>query len=128
MINKKDSIPRVSISENAIDILKKVKEEHGLVMFHISGGCCDGSSPMCLSEGELFVGEQDLYLGLVEDCGVYIAKTTFRYYENMYIHIDAVEGRGASFSLEIPLGYRFILASSLIDDTDLDKVQKPMNC
>lgn len=120
-------IPRIYMSQSALDLLHKVKEKHGDVMFHISGGCCDGSSPMCFAKGEFLLGTQDIYLGSVEESAFYISRSTFTYYENTYIHIDAVEGRGTSFSLEIPLGYRFILSSTLIEDKDKGFVQQPVN-
>lgn len=106
---------RVQISEAAAEIVRQLKATHGPLMFHLSGGCCDGSAPMCFAKGEFMIGSCDLLIGTIEDCPFYIAADTFTYYKNSAITIDVTKGRGASFSLEIPLGVRFLMRSELLD-------------
>jgi len=80
-------------------------------MFHQSGGCCDGSSPMCYPKGEFMVGSSDVWLGEVAGCDFYMAKDQFEFWQHTELTIDITKGRGASFSLEIPLGLRFVTKS-----------------
>ncbi len=80
-------------------------------MFHQSGGCCDGSSPMCYPKGEFMVGSSDVWLGEIAGCDFYMAKDQFEYWQHTELTIDVTQGRGASFSLEIPLGLRFLTRS-----------------
>lgn len=107
---------RVRITEAAAEIVSQLKEAHGPLMFHLSGGCCDGSAPMCFAEGEFMIGSRDVQIGTIEDCAFYIASDTFSYYKNSMITIDVTKGRGASFSLEIPLGVRFLMRSELLEE------------
>lgn len=83
-------------------------------MFHQSGGCCDGSAPMCFARGEFRVGESDVKLGEVHGQPFYMAKDQFEYWQHTHLTIDVVPGRGSSFSLEIPLGVRFVIRSRLL--------------
>ena len=106
---------RVDITDAAVEIVRQLKEKHGELMFHLSGGCCDGSAPMCFSKGEFHLGSRDLQIGTIEGCPFYIAEDTFSYYKNSEITVDVTPGRGASFSLEIPLGVRFLIRSNYID-------------
>src|SRR5205085_7362608 len=85
-------------------------------MFHQSGGCCDGSSPMCYPAGEFRVGPQDVFLGEVEDSPFYIGAAQFEYWRHTRLIIDVVPGRGAGFSLEAPEGVRFLTRSRLFTD------------
>jgi len=112
-------IKRVLISENAKKVLEQLKSEHGELMFHQSGGCCDGSSPMCFQKGELMLNETDVYLGDVEDCPFYMSKDQFEYWKHTQLTIDVTKGRGSSFSLEIPLGLRFVVKSHLFTVDEL---------
>jgi len=80
-------------------------------MFHQSGGCCDGSSPMCYTDGEFLVGRSDVWLGAIDDCDFFMAKDQFEFWKHTELTIDITPGRGASFSLEIPLGVRFVTKS-----------------
>ena len=106
---------RVQITEAAAEIVRQLKATHGPLMFHLSGGCCDGSAPMCFAEGEFIIGSRDLQIGTIEACPFYIAADTFSYYKNSAITIDVTQGRGASFSLEIPLGVRFLMRSEILE-------------
>lgn len=82
-------------------------------MFHQSGGCCDGSQPMCFEQGDFRVGQSDVCLGEIEGCPFWMSRDQFEYWKHTHLTINAVPGRGASFSLEIPMGYRFLTESRL---------------
>ncbi|MDQ8207970.1 DUF779 domain-containing protein [Coraliomargarita sp. SDUM461003] len=105
---------QVQITKAAAEIVRQLKVTHGPLMFHLSGGCCDGSAPMCFAEGDFILGSRDLQIGNIEACPFYIAADTYKYYKNSAITIDVTAGRGASFSLEIPLGVRFLMRSELL--------------
>ena len=92
-------------------------------MFHQSGGCCDGSAPMCFAKGDFMVGSRDLCLGEIDGCKFYMAADQFEYYKNSHIVVDVTEGRGSSFSLEIPLGVRFMAVSRVFSDAELPHVR-----
>ena len=105
------TIPRVKITLEAASVVEQLRTKHGELMFHQSGGCCDGSSPMCYPKGEFMVGSADVWLGEVAGCDFYMAKDQFEFWQHTELTIDVVPGRGASFSLEIPLGLRFVTKS-----------------
>lgn len=105
------NVRRVKITEEAAKVVEGLKEKNGELMFHQSGGCCDGSSPMCYPKGEFMVGNSDVWLGEIAGCDFYMAKDQFEFWQHTELTIDVVEGRGASFSLEIPLGLRFVTKS-----------------
>ena len=115
---------RISITPRAIEILNQVRQKHGEIIFHQSGGCCDGSAPMCLKKEEFLIGSRDIFLGEIDHCSFYIAPDQFSYFKNTHITIDVVEGRGASFSLEIPLGYRFIAVSRLFTEEEIQNLEE----
>ncbi len=104
-------IPRVKITPDAEKVVERLREKHGELMFHQSGGCCDGSSPMCFEKGDFIVGSSDLWLGEIAGCDFFMAKDQFEFWQHTELTIDVVPGRGASFSLEIPLGVRFVTKS-----------------
>ncbi len=106
-----ESISRVKITPEAAAVVEQLREKNGKLMFHQSGGCCDGSSPMCYPKGEFMVGSSDVWLGEVAGCDFYMAKDQFEFWQHTELTIDVVKGRGASFSLEIPLGLRFVIKS-----------------
>ncbi|MDT8321376.1 MAG: DUF779 domain-containing protein [Xanthomonadales bacterium] len=119
---------RVDITERARDVVDRLREEHGELMFHQSGGCCDGSSPMCFPSGEFRLGDSDVLLGRIHGCPFYMARDQFELWQNTRLTVDVVKGRGASFSAEIPLGLRFVIRSRLFTDeelTDLAPVEDP---
>lgn len=109
---------RVLVTDEAKKIIEQLRETHGELMFHQSGGCCDGSAPMCFSKGELMLNETDVWLGNIADCDFYMAKDQFEYWKHTQLTIDITKGRGASFSLEIPLGIRFIVRSRLFSEEE----------
>ena len=110
---------RVSVTEKARAVIDQLRQQHGDLMFHQSGGCCDGSSPMCFAKGEFLIGSRDVCLGEIHDCNFYMASDQFEYYKNMHVMIDVTQGRGSSFSLEIPLGLRFMSISRIFTDDEL---------
>lgn len=111
--------PRVLATEAAIALMEKLAAQHGPLMFHQSGGCCDGSAPMCYPDGEFRVGGQDVLLGNVgASIPVWIGAAQFVYWQHTQIIIDIVPGRGAGFSLEGPEGMRFIVRSRIFSDVE----------
>ncbi|WP_338779001.1 DUF779 domain-containing protein [Metabacillus sp. FJAT-52054] len=102
---------RVTATETAIALIEKLKEKHGPIMFHQSGGCCDGSSPMCYPEGDLLIGIQDILLGEIGGSPFYIHKKQYDYWKHTQVIIDVVDGRGGMFSLEGVEGVRFLSRS-----------------
>lgn len=109
---------RVSITPNAAEVLNQLKEKHGKLIFHQSGGCCDGSAPMLFEEHDMYLDESDILLGQLEDTNYYMNKDQFEYWKHTHLTVDITEGRGASFSLEIPLGIRFIIYSRLLTEDE----------
>ncbi len=100
--------PRLLITAAAAELLRRLQVQHGPVMFHQSGGCCDGSSPMCYPDGEFIVGDRDVLLGVVEEAPVWISGPQFDTWKHTQLVIDVVPGRGGGFSLETPEGVRFL--------------------
>lgn len=105
------NIPRVKVTDEAKKVIEEIRAKHGALMFHQSGGCCDGSSPMCYENGEFLVGSSDVWLGEIDGCDFWMAKDQFEFFKHTELTIDVTPGRGASFSLEIPLGVRFVTKS-----------------
>jgi len=116
-------VERVSATDKARSVIEQLRQKHGELMFHQSGGCCDGSAPMCFAKGDFMVGSRDVCLGEIEGCKFYMAADQFEYYRNSHIVIDVSPGRGSSFSLEIPLGLRFMAVSRILSDEELANVR-----
>lgn len=112
------ALSRVDVTPAAITVIQTLQAQHGPLMFHQSGGCCDGSSPMCYAQGELIIGSTDVLLGQVAGCDFWMAEDQFSYWQHTHLLIDVTPGRGASFSLEIPMGVRFLLRSRLFTDAE----------
>ncbi|MEC8147600.1 MAG: DUF779 domain-containing protein [Pseudomonadota bacterium] len=106
---------KVSISDAAAKIVRQLKDTHGELMFHQSGGCCDGSAPMCYPAGEFRVGNSDHLLGEIEGCPFYISESQYERWKHTHLTVDVVEGRGSGFSLEAPEGIRFLIRSRLLE-------------
>ncbi len=104
-------VQRVLITDAAAAMVDKLKGQHGPLMFHQSGGCCDGSAPMCFPAGEFKVGGQDVRIGEIAGCPFYIGAAQFEYWRHTQLIIDVVPGRGAGFSVEAPEGVRFLTRS-----------------
>ena len=99
-------------------VLARLRALHGPVMFHQSGGCCDGSSPMCYPAGEFRVGAQDVKLGAIDGAPFYMGAAQFEYWRHTQLIIDVVPGRGSGFSLEAPEGVRFLTRSRVFTDEE----------
>ena len=114
---------RVEITKEASEVVDQLRERHGDLMFHQSGGCCDGSSPMCLEKGDLLLNENDVWLGTVNGCEFFMSKDQFEYWKHTHLLVDITKGRGSSFSLEIPLGLRFVIKSRMFKPQELESLQ-----
>ncbi|RNL84225.1 DUF779 domain-containing protein [Halostreptopolyspora alba] len=113
--------PRVQVTAQAAAVLRELREQYGPLMFHQSGGCCDGSSPMCYRDGEFRLGDSDVRLGELEagtpePVTVWMSRSQFAAWSHTRLTIDVVPGRGGGFSLEAPTGNRFIIRSDLMNE------------
>jgi uncharacterized protein (DUF779 family) len=113
---------RVSVTPEAIALINQLKEKYGELMFHQSGGCCDGSQPMCFEKGEFRLGQSDVCLGEIEGCEFWMNKDQFEYWKYTHLTIHVVKGMGSSFSLEIPLGFRFLTQSRMFTEEELTQL------
>jgi uncharacterized protein (DUF779 family) len=116
-------VERVAVTPEAAQMLRRLREQHGPLMFHQSGGCCDGSSPMCYPDGEFLTGDSDVHLGDLDVDGaetvpVWMSREQYEYWSHTHLTIDIVPGRGAGFSLEGPTGFRFLIRSRLFSDEE----------
>ncbi len=110
---------QVSATPAAIALIERLQALHGPLMFHQSGGCCDGSAPMCYPRGEFRLGARDVLLGEIAGCPVYIGGDQYELWKHTVLTIDAVPGRGAGFSLEAPEGMRFLTRSAMCSSEQL---------
>ncbi|MFY1675922.1 MULTISPECIES: DUF779 domain-containing protein [unclassified Streptomyces] len=114
-------IPRVDVTPAAAGLLRRLREAHGPLMFHQSGGCCDGSSPMCYPAGEFRTGDADVLLaelevpGVSESVAFWMSRSQYALWSHTRLIVDVVEGRGSGFSLEAPEGVRFLIRSRVVD-------------
>ncbi|MEM7192331.1 MAG: DUF779 domain-containing protein [Pseudomonadota bacterium] len=113
-------VERVLATDATLDLIEKLKSMHGGLMFHQSGGCCDGSAPMCYPDGEFRVGNSDVHLGEIGGCPFYMSADQFDYWKHTQLIIDVVPGRGSGFSLEAPEGLRFLTRSRVFTDEEAD--------
>ncbi len=120
-------VERVAVTPAAAQLLRTLRAQHGELMFHQSGGCCDGSSPMCYPAGEFLTGDVDEHLGDLDvgddESGpvvvpVWMTKAQYEYWKHTHLTIDVVPGRGAGFSLEAPEGVRFLIRSRVLTDDE----------
>ncbi|ATB56705.1 acetaldehyde dehydrogenase [Xanthomonas citri pv. fuscans] len=114
---------QVTATLAALQLIDKLRAQHGDVLFHQSGGCCDGSSPMCFAVGEFIVGDRDVLLGEIGGAPFYISAPQFEYWKHTQLIIDVVPGRGGMFSLENGEGVRFLARSRLFDDDEFARLQ-----
>jgi uncharacterized protein (DUF779 family) len=112
------SLQRVTASPEARELLSSLAAEHGPLMFHQSGGCCDGSSPMCYPRGEFRIGSRDVRLGEIDGTPFYMSGPQYAYWKHTHLTVDVVPGRGSGFSVEAPRGVRFLIRSRLFDDEE----------
>ena len=108
----------VEVSGEAAELLRRLTQKHGSLMFHQSGGCCDGSSPMCYPMSEFILGDADVHIGdldigLEQAVPVHMSRPQYLLWSHTHLTIDIVAGRGAGFSLEAPAGVRFLIRSRL---------------
>lgn len=127
---------RVAVTDAAAAMLTRLRRQHGDLMFHQSGGCCDGSSPMCYPDGDFLTGDADVHLGdlliTIDDGGaplpqegyftvpVWMSKAQYEYWKHTHLTIDVVPGRGAGFSLEAPEGVRFLIRSRILTNEEFE--------
>ena len=125
-------VERVAVTPAAAQLLRTLRAQHGELMFHQSGGCCDGSSPMCYPAGEFLTGDVDEHLGDLDvgddESGpvvvpVWMTKAQYEYWKHTHLTIDVVPGRGAGFSLEAPEGVRFLIRSRVLTDDEFRELQ-----
>jgi uncharacterized protein (DUF779 family) len=116
-------VNRVEITDAATEIVARLKGIHGALMFHQSGGCCDGSAPMCYPVGDFRVGPQDVLLGEIAGCQFYIGAAQFDYWQHTQLIIDVVPGRGSGFSVEAPEGVRFLTRSRVFTDAEVGALE-----
>lgn len=107
---------KVLATDQALQLIAKLTAKHGPLMFHQSGGCCDGSSPMCYPHGEMIIGESDVLLGEIGGAPFYMSASQYEYWKHTQLIIDVVQGRGGMFSLENPEGVRFLTRSRVFDE------------
>jgi uncharacterized protein (DUF779 family) len=111
---------RVSATPETLALIERLVKIHGPLLFHQSGGCCDGSAPMCYPRGEFKVGAQDVYLGEIGGQPFYMGAAQFEYWQHTHLIIDVVPGRGSGFSVEAPEGVRFLTRSRVYTDAEYD--------
>ena len=116
------AVSRVTVTPAAAEMIERLGAAHGALVFHQSGGCCDGSSPMCYPRREFRIGERDVFLGRVAGVPFYIGARQFEYWQHTHLTIDVVPARGAGFSLEAPTGLRFLVRSRLFDDDESEEL------
>ncbi|MCF4165557.1 DUF779 domain-containing protein [Zavarzinia compransoris] len=119
-------VSRVEVTDAAVAVIEKLKALHGPLLFHQSGGCCDGSAPMCYPRGEFRVGGRDVFLGTIADTPFFIGAAQFEYWSHTQLIIDVVPGRGSGFSLEAPEGVRFLTRSRVFTDAEAADLPAPV--
>ncbi|MBL8565558.1 MAG: DUF779 domain-containing protein [Hyphomicrobiaceae bacterium] len=113
-------VDRVVCTGEAGALIARLESCHGPLVFHQSGGCCDGSAPMCYPRGEFRIGQSDVLMGEIAGQPFHMSRDQFEYWKHTQLIIDVVPGRGAGFSLEAPEGVRFITRSRVFTDQELD--------
>ena len=117
-------VDRVSATDATVSLINELKEIHGPLLFHQSGGCCDGSAPMCFARGDFKVGSRDVFLGVINDQPFFMAEDQFSYWEHTHLIIDVVDGRGGMFSVEGPTGKRFLTRSRVFSNEEATFLSK----
>jgi uncharacterized protein len=120
---------RVGLTPEAADLIRRLRASHGPLMFHQSGGCCDGSAPMCYPDGDFKIGGSDVHLGdlevdgLEKPIGFWMSGSQFEYWKHTHLTVDVVKGRGSGFSVEAPEGVRFLIRSRLFTDAEYEALE-----
>ena len=120
-----NQVPRVTATAASLELIQVLQRQYGSILFHQSGGCCDGSSPMCYPEGEFLIGDQDVRLGEIGGAHFYISRPQFEYWKHTQLIIDVVPGRGGMFSLENGRDLRFLTRSRLFTDEEAAALAEP---
>jgi uncharacterized protein (DUF779 family) len=113
-----DTVPRVIATPAALALIATLRERHGPVLFHQSGGCCDGSSPMCYPLGDFIIGDRDVKMGEIGGAPFYMSPSQFEYWQHTQLIIDAIPGRGGMFSLDNGTEQRFLTRSRVFTDDE----------
>ena len=121
---RNSAVSRVSATPAALALIAQLQAKHGALLFHQSGGCCDGSAPMCFPANEFLVGDVDVKLGDIGGVPFYMSQAQFAYWEHTHLIIDAIPGSGGMLSLERPTGLRFLTRSRLFTDAELAALQE----
>ena len=116
-------VERVLVTDEAKKVINELRTKHGDLMFHQSGGCCDGSQPMCFEKGDFKTGSSDVCLGNIEGCEFWMSRDQFEYWQYTQLNINITKGRGSSFSLEIPMGVRFMTQSRMFTEEELKDLE-----
>jgi uncharacterized protein len=116
-------VDRVNATPEALALIATLEDRYGPLLFHQSGGCCDGSAPMCYPAGEFRIGAADVMLGTIGGAPFYISGAQFEYWQHTHLMIDVVPGRGAGFSVEAPEGVRFLTRSRVFTDEELARLE-----
>jgi len=116
-------IAKVLATPAAEALIDRLRERHGPLLFHQSGGCCDGSSPMCYPQDDFIVGDRDVCLGQIAGAPFYMSPSQYEYWKHTQLIIDVVDGRGGMFSLENGEGVRFLTRSRLFTDAEVEALK-----
>ena len=114
---------QVLATDEAVQLIRRLRAKHGPLMFHQSGGCCDGSSPMCYPRGEFLVGDSDVQLGEVDGEPFYMSRSQFEYWKHTQLTLDVVTGHGGMFSLDNAEGLRFLIRSRIFDGAEIGELR-----
>ncbi len=119
-----NSVDKVLATPVAQALIERLRQQHGALLFHQSGGCCDGSSPMCYPQDDFIVGDRDVQLGEIAGAPFYMSPSQYEYWKHTQLIIDVVEGRGGMFSLENGEGVRFLTRSRLFTDDEIEQLTR----
>lgn len=117
--SRTDAVARVKATPAALALIASLRDQYGPILFHQSGGCCDGSAPMCYPTGDYTVGERDVHLGAIGGAEVYINRDQYEYWKHTQLIIDVVPGRGGMFSLDNGKGQRFLTRGRVFTDDEM---------
>lgn len=117
-------VERVVATDNALKLIERIRKKHGDLLFYQSDGCCDGAAPMCYGKDDFYIGDSDLYLGSIGGVPFYIHKKQYEYWKHTQLIIDAIPGRGATFSLDSVENMHFITRSRVFTEEEYNEVKK----
>ena len=114
---------QVLATDEAVQLIRRLRSKHGPLMFHQSGRCCAGSSPMCYPRGEFLIGDSDVQLGEVDGEPFYMSRSQFEYWKHTQLTLDVVTGHGGMFSLDNAEGLRFLIRSRIFDGAEIGELR-----